>query len=348
MIAKWHAHAVTAASRVHRTSPVRPACATPRCGRLAAPCFTPESSRGPAKAQRRRALDAAPRRVCSEESASGAQFVRDLWRAAAVEPPNRPRAEAAAPPARPTFRPMPAARCGARHCHATQRRRRRHSPASRRRTPCSANHRSRSAPIARSSTCLPPGRRRGHRSRAASPSTLHRRRAAAQPGWPSAPRRCWSTSSPSRSAACTATGAARGCARAVVRADQLDLHGAGGARHRPGDAVQRRVQLRDEAHLAHAHARRDGQRPHRAADGAAQPAARGFNTRKFAICGVNKLGVQLARNIQNSPELGLRVRRLLRRPPRAPHQGVRRRRAARTPATSRQLVRAGQDAAAST
>ena len=32
---------------------------------------------------------------------------------------------------------------------------------------------------------------------------------------------------------------------------------------------------------------------------------RGFNTRKFAICGVNKLGVQLAHNIQNSPELGL-------------------------------------------
>ena len=49
---------------------------------------------------------------------------------------------------------------------------------------------------------------------------------------------------------------------------------------------------------------------------------RGFNTRKFAICGVNKLGVQLARNVQNSPELGLRVRRLLRRPPRTPHQGA--------------------------
>lgn len=32
---------------------------------------------------------------------------------------------------------------------------------------------------------------------------------------------------------------------------------------------------------------------------------RGFNTRKFAICGLNKLAVQLARNIQNSPELGL-------------------------------------------
>ncbi|HEX6962957.1 MAG TPA: undecaprenyl-phosphate glucose phosphotransferase [Lacipirellula sp.] len=32
---------------------------------------------------------------------------------------------------------------------------------------------------------------------------------------------------------------------------------------------------------------------------------RGFNTRKFAICGVNKLAVQLARNIQHTPELGL-------------------------------------------
>lgn len=32
---------------------------------------------------------------------------------------------------------------------------------------------------------------------------------------------------------------------------------------------------------------------------------RGLNTRRFAICGVNKLGVQLSRNIQNSPELGL-------------------------------------------
>ncbi len=32
---------------------------------------------------------------------------------------------------------------------------------------------------------------------------------------------------------------------------------------------------------------------------------RGFNTRKFAICGVNPLALQLARNVQNSPELGL-------------------------------------------
>ena len=31
----------------------------------------------------------------------------------------------------------------------------------------------------------------------------------------------------------------------------------------------------------------------------------GHNTRRFAICGVNKLGVQLARNVQNTPELGL-------------------------------------------
>jgi len=33
---------------------------------------------------------------------------------------------------------------------------------------------------------------------------------------------------------------------------------------------------------------------------------RGYNTRQFAICGMNKLAVQLARNIQNSPELGLK------------------------------------------
>jgi putative colanic acid biosynthesis UDP-glucose lipid carrier transferase len=32
---------------------------------------------------------------------------------------------------------------------------------------------------------------------------------------------------------------------------------------------------------------------------------RGFNTHRFAICGVNKLGVQLAHNIRESPELGL-------------------------------------------
>ena len=32
---------------------------------------------------------------------------------------------------------------------------------------------------------------------------------------------------------------------------------------------------------------------------------RGFNTRSFAICGANKLAVQLARNVRNSPELGL-------------------------------------------
>ena len=32
---------------------------------------------------------------------------------------------------------------------------------------------------------------------------------------------------------------------------------------------------------------------------------RGLNTRRFAICGVNKIGLQLARNIQASPELGL-------------------------------------------
>ena len=32
---------------------------------------------------------------------------------------------------------------------------------------------------------------------------------------------------------------------------------------------------------------------------------RGFNTKRFAICGVNKLGMQLAKNIQALPELGL-------------------------------------------
>lgn len=35
--------------------------------------------------------------------------------------------------------------------------------------------------------------------------------------------------------------------------------------------------------------------------------AQGFNARKFAIVGVNELGLQLARNIEESPELGLRV-----------------------------------------
>ncbi len=34
---------------------------------------------------------------------------------------------------------------------------------------------------------------------------------------------------------------------------------------------------------------------------------RGFNTRRFAICGVNQLGLQLAQNIQSSPELGLQL-----------------------------------------
>ena len=34
---------------------------------------------------------------------------------------------------------------------------------------------------------------------------------------------------------------------------------------------------------------------------------RGFNTRRFAICGVNQLGLQLAQNIQASPELGLEL-----------------------------------------
>jgi putative colanic acid biosynthesis UDP-glucose lipid carrier transferase len=36
--------------------------------------------------------------------------------------------------------------------------------------------------------------------------------------------------------------------------------------------------------------------------------ARGFNTRSYAICGVNELGIQLARNIEGAPEMGLRLR----------------------------------------
>jgi putative colanic acid biosynthesis UDP-glucose lipid carrier transferase len=35
--------------------------------------------------------------------------------------------------------------------------------------------------------------------------------------------------------------------------------------------------------------------------------ANGFNTRNFAVCGVNELGIQLARNINSSPEIGLRL-----------------------------------------
>jgi putative colanic acid biosynthesis UDP-glucose lipid carrier transferase len=35
--------------------------------------------------------------------------------------------------------------------------------------------------------------------------------------------------------------------------------------------------------------------------------ARGFNIRRFAVCGVNELGIQLARNIEGAPELGLRL-----------------------------------------
>jgi putative colanic acid biosynthesis UDP-glucose lipid carrier transferase len=35
--------------------------------------------------------------------------------------------------------------------------------------------------------------------------------------------------------------------------------------------------------------------------------ARGFNTRTYAICGVNELGIQLARNIESAPEMGLRL-----------------------------------------
>lgn len=35
--------------------------------------------------------------------------------------------------------------------------------------------------------------------------------------------------------------------------------------------------------------------------------ARGFNTRRYAICGINELGVQLAHNIETAPEMGLRL-----------------------------------------
>ena len=35
--------------------------------------------------------------------------------------------------------------------------------------------------------------------------------------------------------------------------------------------------------------------------------ARGHNTQRFAICGVNELGIALAQNIENSPEMGLRM-----------------------------------------
>jgi putative colanic acid biosynthesis UDP-glucose lipid carrier transferase len=35
--------------------------------------------------------------------------------------------------------------------------------------------------------------------------------------------------------------------------------------------------------------------------------ARGFNSRRYAICGVNELGLQLARNIETAPEMGLRL-----------------------------------------
>ena len=35
--------------------------------------------------------------------------------------------------------------------------------------------------------------------------------------------------------------------------------------------------------------------------------ARGLNTRSYAICGVNELGIQLAKNIDGAPEMGLRM-----------------------------------------
>lgn len=35
--------------------------------------------------------------------------------------------------------------------------------------------------------------------------------------------------------------------------------------------------------------------------------AQGLNTRTYAVCGVNELGIQLARNIESAPEIGLRL-----------------------------------------
>lgn len=35
--------------------------------------------------------------------------------------------------------------------------------------------------------------------------------------------------------------------------------------------------------------------------------AHGFNTRRYAVCGVNTLGIQVARNIERAPEMGLRL-----------------------------------------
>jgi putative colanic acid biosynthesis UDP-glucose lipid carrier transferase len=35
--------------------------------------------------------------------------------------------------------------------------------------------------------------------------------------------------------------------------------------------------------------------------------ARGFNIRRYAICGLNDLGIQLARNVERAPEMGLRL-----------------------------------------
>ena len=35
--------------------------------------------------------------------------------------------------------------------------------------------------------------------------------------------------------------------------------------------------------------------------------AHGFNIRRYAICGVNDLGIQLARNVERAPEMGLRM-----------------------------------------
>ncbi len=104
--------------------------------------------------------------------------------------------------------------------------------------------------------------------------------------------------------------AARNCLRAV----DLGLYRARAAGRRPVDAVQRRVFVHVETGLdlhdagGHRRARivlRKVQQRLR---------ARGFNTRRYAVCGVNELGIQLARNIERSPEMGLRLAGFLRRP----------------------------------
>ncbi|HVT26569.1 MAG TPA: undecaprenyl-phosphate glucose phosphotransferase [Lacipirellulaceae bacterium] len=53
--------------------------------------------------------------------------------------------------------------------------------------------------------------------------------------------------------------------------------------------------------------------------------ARGINIRRYAVCGVNELGIQLSKNIDGAPELGLRLAgfyddRVVERIPEVPHE----------------------------